>query len=119
MTFGDYLGLETKRTDGGAEVRLEITERALNSLGVAHGGVICSLVDHAIGTAVHLALGRGRRAVTVELKVNFLAPSTSGTVIAKGRLIREGKHLIVGEAEVLDQDGRMIAKALGTWMIIE
>ena len=119
VTFGEYLGLETKRTDGGAEVRLEITERALNSLGVAHGGVICSLVDHAIGTAVHLALGRGRRAVTVELKVNFLAPSTSGTLIARGRLIREGRHLLVGEAEVLDQGGRLIAKGLGTWAIIQ
>jgi uncharacterized protein (TIGR00369 family) len=119
VTFGDYLGLETKRTDGGAEVRLEITERALNSLGVAHGGVICSLVDHAIGAAVAFALGRGKRAVTAELKVNFLAPVTAGIVTARGRLIREGKRLIVGESDILDQTGRMIAKGLGTWMIIE
>jgi uncharacterized protein (TIGR00369 family) len=118
VTFARYLGLDTKRTDGGAEVRIEVTEQALNSLGVAHGGVICSLVDHAIGAAVAFALGRGRRAVTVELKVNFLAATTSGTLIAKGRLIREGKHLVVGEADVTDPDGRMIAKGLGTWMIV-
>jgi acyl-CoA thioesterase len=119
VTYGEYLGLETKRIDGGAEVRLEITERALNSLGVAHGGVICSLVDHAIGAAVAFALGRGRQAVTAELKINFLAPVTAGTVTARGRLLREGRRLIVGEAEVVDQTGRMIAKGLGTWMIIE
>ena len=119
VTFGDYLGLETKRTDGGAEVRLEITDRALNSLGVAHGGVICSLVDHAIGAAVAFALGRSRRAVTAELKVNFLAPITAGTVIARGRLLREGRRLIVGEAEVVDQTGRMIAKGLGTWAVVD
>lgn len=119
MTFGDYLGLETKRIEGGAEVRLEIKEHALNSLGVAHGGVICSLVDHAIGAAVGFALGRTRRAVTAELKVNFLAPTTGGVLIARGRLLREGKRLIVGEAEIVDQDGRMIAKALGTWAVVE
>src|SRR3989304_7190216 len=106
VTFGEYLGLETKRTDDGAEVRLESTERALNSLGVAHGGVICSLVDHAIGAAVAFALGRSRRAVTAELKVNFLAPITAGTVIARGRLIRGGRRRIVGGAEVVDRTGR-------------
>jgi acyl-CoA thioesterase len=57
--------------------------------------------------------------VTAELKVNFLAPITAGIVTARGRLIREGKRLIVGEAEVQDHTGRMIAKGLGTWMIIE
>ncbi len=119
MIFDRFLGLETKRIDGGAEVRLEIKEQMLNSRGLVHGGVICSLVDQAIGAAVHFALGRGRRAVTVELKVNFLAPSTGGTVTAKGRLIREGKRLFVGEAEVLDQEGRMIAKGLGTWAVVE
>jgi acyl-CoA thioesterase len=119
VTFARHLGLETRRIDGGAQVRLEITEQALNSLGVAHGGVICSLVDHAIGAAVAFSLGRGKRGVTVELKVNFLAATTSGTLTATGRLIREGKHLVVGEADVIDQDGRMIAKGLGTWMILE
>ncbi len=119
MIFDRFLGLETKRIDGGAEVRLEIKEQMLNSRGLVHGGVICSLVDQAIGAAVHFALGRGRRAVTVELKVNFLAPTTGGVLIARGRLLREGKRLIVGEAEIVDRDGRMIAKALGTWAVVE
>jgi acyl-CoA thioesterase len=57
--------------------------------------------------------------VTAELKVNFLAPITAGTVIARGRLLREGRRLIVGEAEVVDQTGRMIAKGLGTWAVVD
>lgn len=119
VIFDDYLGLETRRTDGGAEVRLQITEETLNSRGIVHGGVILSLVDQAIGAAASFALGRGRRAVTAELKVNFLAPTTEGSLTAKGRLLREGKRLIVGEAEVMDQDGRLIAKGLGTWAVVE
>ena len=119
MTFGEHLGFDTRRIDGGAEVRLDITERTLNSLGVAHGSVILSLVDHAIGVAVAFALGRGRQAVTAELKVNFLAPATGGTLVARGRVLREGKRLIVGEAEVVDQTGRMIAKGLGTWAVVD
>lgn len=118
VSFVDYLGLHTKQIEGGAEVRLEITEPILNSLGLVHGGVICSLVDHAIGAAVAFAVGRERRAVTAELKLNFLAPARSGMLVARGRLLREGKRLIVGEAEVIDQSGRMIAKALGTWAVV-
>lgn len=114
-----HLGLETKRTDGGSEVRLDVKQHTHNRGGIVHGGVICTLVDQAIGAAVGYALGKGRRAVTVELKVNFLATASDGTLIANGRLIREGKHLLVGEAEVLDMQGRLIAKGLGTWMIIE
>jgi acyl-CoA thioesterase len=57
--------------------------------------------------------------VTAELKVNFLAPITAGTAIARGRLLREGRRLIVGEAEVVDQTGRMIAKGLGTWAVVD
>jgi acyl-CoA thioesterase len=119
VSFDRYLGLETKRSDGGSEIRLDVREQVLNRGGIVHGGVICCLVDQAIGAAVHYALGKGRRAVTVELKVNFLAATTSGTLFAKGRVIREGKHLLIGEADVTDQEGRLIAKGLGTWMIIE
>ncbi len=119
MIFDDYLGLETRRTESGSVVRLEIKEESLNSRGIVHGGVILSLVDQAIGAAASFALGRGRRAVTAELKVNFLAPITSGTLTARARLLREGKRLLVGEADVTDQDGRMIAKGLGTWAVVE
>jgi acyl-CoA thioesterase len=119
VIFDRHLGLDTTRTDSGSEVRLEVREQTHNRGGIVHGGVICTLVDQAIGAAVGYALGKGRRAVTVELKVNFLAAVSDGTLIAKGRLIREGQHLMVGEAEVLDMQGRLIAKGLGTWMIIE
>jgi acyl-CoA thioesterase len=119
VVFDRHLGMETKRTHAGSEVRLDVKAHALNRGGIVHGGVICTLVDQAIGAAVGYALGKGRRAVTVELKVNFLAAAADGTLIAHGRLIREGKHLFIGEAEVLDTQGRLIAKGLGTWMIIE
>ncbi|PWB47311.1 MAG: esterase [Candidatus Methylomirabilota bacterium] len=118
MGFVEDLGLQTTRTEGGAEVRLEVTEAVLNGLGLVHGGVICSLVDHAIGAAVIFALGHGGRAVTAELKINFLAPAERGVLVARGRLLREGQRLLVGEAEVIDQSGRLIAKALGTWAVV-
>jgi acyl-CoA thioesterase len=119
VRFDRHVGLHTRQVEGGSEVRLEVGEHVLNSSGVVHGGVICSLVDQAIGAAVHFALGKGRRAVTVELKVNFLAPGTSGTLLATGRLLREGHHLVVGEAEVLDETGRLLAKGIGTWAIVQ
>ena len=100
MIFETHLGMQTKRIDGGAEVRLDIKEQTLNRGGIVHGGVICSLVDQAIGAAVGYAIGKGGRAVTVELKVNFLAPSTSGTLIAKGRLIRSEERRVGKECRL-------------------
>lgn len=118
MSFVEDLGLQTTRIEGGAEVRLEVTQSVLNGLGLVHGGVICSLVDHAIGAAAVFALGHGGRAVTAELKINFLVPAERGVLVARGRLLREGQRLLVGEAEVIDQSGRLIAKALGTWAVV-
>ncbi len=74
-------------------------------------------MDEAIGWAIHNSLGEGGQAVTAELKINFLAAATAGTISGHGRVIRQGKHLVIGEGDIVDQEGRLLARGLGTWMI--
>jgi uncharacterized protein (TIGR00369 family) len=117
--YRDLIGEEVVRREGGeAEVRITPRPFLLNRSGVVHGGVLCTLMDEAIGWAAYSRLGEGAQLVTAELKINFLEAAASGTLTAHGRVIRQGKHLVVGEGDVLDHDGRRVARGLGTWMII-
>ncbi len=117
--YRDLIGEEVVRGESNeTEVRIPLRPFVLNRNGVVHGGVICTLMDEAIGWAAHDSLEEGGHLVTAELKINFLAAATSGTLAGRGRVIRQGKHLIVGEGDILDQEGRLLARGLGTWMIV-
>lgn len=117
--FRDLIGEKVVRAESGqAEVQIQLKPFLLNRAGVVHGGVICTLMDEAIGWAVYNSVGEGSRVVTAELKINFLEAATSGILTGHGRVIRQGKHLVIGEGNILDQEGSLLARGLGTWMII-
>ena len=117
--YRDLIGEEVVRVENGqTEVRIRVTPFLLNRAQVVHGGVICTLMDEAIGWAVYNNLEEGKRAVTAELKINFLAAGTGGTITGRGRVIRKGKSLVTGEGDLYDQEGTHLARGLGTWMII-
>jgi uncharacterized protein (TIGR00369 family) len=117
--YRDLIGEEVVRVENsGTEVRIPLRPFVLNRNGVVHGGVICTLMDEAIGWAAYNSLEEGGQVVTAELKINFLAAATSGTLAGRGRVIRQGKHLIIGEGDIHDQEGRLLARGLGTWMIV-
>lgn len=117
--YRDLIGEQVVRAESGeTEVQIPVKPFLLNRSRVVHGGVICTLMDEAIGWAVYNTVGEGSQVMTAELKTNFLAAATSGTITGRGRVVRQGKHLVVGEGDVLDQDGRLLARGLGTWMIV-
>lgn len=102
---------------GRATLRMKVAPRHMQIHGVVHGGVLASLADTAGGLAVYLALPRGSRAATVEMKMNFLEPVHSGTVFAEARILRQGNYLAVVECDLTDDRGRMVGKALMTFSI--
>jgi len=90
-----------------------------NPLGTAHGGYITTLLDSAMGCAVHSLLKAGQGYTTVELKVNFLRPVTeaTGAVRAEGRVINQSRTLALAEARLIDAKGKLLAHATSTCQI--
>ena len=78
-----------------------------------------TLADYAFYRAVRPLLKPGEGATTIELKINFLAPAEKGELTATANIISQGRRVIVGEMEVKDQDGRLIAQGLGTYLVLQ
>lgn len=85
--------------------------RHLNPLGTVHGGWAATILDSALGCAVHSTLAKGEAYTTVEFKVNLTRPITpdTGEVVCEGRVIHKGRTLAVSEATQKDRNGKLLA----------
>ena len=96
---------------GDAErLRLRLRDDHGNNLGIAHGGVICTLLDIAMGTAARLSAGRP--VLTLDMQTRFLAPGR-GVLLAEGFVVRGGRSVLFCEAQIRGEDGGLIATASG------
>ena len=117
--FLRFVGLEIGLSEGGmGRVSLSIKPHHLQAAGQVHGGLIAVLADTAMFRAVRSLLGPGQRTTTVELKVNFLENTNSGSITATARVVSNNDRLMVGDIEVEAEDGRLIAQAMGTFLVI-
>ena len=119
-SFAEVLGIEVvEARDGWARVRMPILKQYLEEADAVHGGIIMTLADTAFWRAVVSLLSHGQTAVTSELKVNFTRPARGDHLFSESRVIHKGSQLVVGEADVTDGEGNLVAKALGTYVILE
>lgn len=112
------LGIEVEFTDAEPICRMTLTEKHQGAPGVAHGGVVATLLDSALGVrAVSHAIGRGLTSSTVELKTNFLRPALIGqTLEARTTMVSAGKSLLVASGTVRAlETGEQVAFAVGTF----
>ena len=115
MGFRDHVRLSVELEDDGAScIVVDAGDDHLNDHGTVHGGVLATMIDAAMGTAV--ASTGGRSPVTVSLTVTYLEPGRPGRLEARARVRKRGKRLMVVEAEVL-QDGDVVADALATFSV--
>lgn len=90
--------------------------------GHFHGGVIAGLADQAAGAAVSTALPKGRIAVTVEIKINFLGPADGDEIVAQAEAIQVGGTIGVAKVEVMSTTkgkSRACAFATATMRAVE
>ena len=117
--FSRLIGIEDGVSEGGVgSVSLVIRPHHLQAAGRVHGGLIAVLVDTAFFRAVRSRLAPGQRTTTIELKINFLEPADSGRLTATASLIGDGGRLMVADVQVTSDDGRLIAQALGTFLVM-
>ena len=92
-----------------------------NPMGGVHGGWFATLLDSALGCAVHTLMPAGRGYTTAELSVNFvrgLSPQV-GRVRAEGRVLHCGKQLATAEARLVGPDGTLFAHATTTCLVFD
>ena len=113
IPFAEHCGVEPVAAgEGVARYRLALRPIHENSLGVAHGGVILTLLDMALGAAARSVVGPDRKVMTVDMQAAFLSPGR-GTLEAQGRVLRAGRSLVFAEGEVTNEAGDLVARATG------
>ncbi len=127
IPFVQTLGFELWAFGGGkAEIRLPLSEGLLNSMGVAHGGVVMTLLDVVMAHAARspdVVAGAGPEAaagsavVTIEMKTSFMRPAL-GVLRAVGELMHRTANLAFTEGRVFDGAGALCAHATGTFKLV-
>jgi uncharacterized protein (TIGR00369 family) len=113
------IGLELDRMENGeSTMHMDVEERHANPMGTIHGGILCDLADAAMGTAYFSLLEEGESFTTLELKINYLRPFWTGKLTAHGRVVSRGKTVGMTECDVVDEQGRLIAKATSTCLTL-
>jgi uncharacterized protein (TIGR00369 family) len=115
------LGFGLAQVDEGRAVfTLQPAEFHYNPIGMVHGGVAATLLDSAMGCAVHSLLPAGVGYTTLELKVNFLRAMTrdTGPVRAEATVLHAGSRTALAEARLLDATGKLLAHATSTCLIL-
>ena len=92
-----------------------------NPLGTVHGGWYATLLDSAVGCAVHTAMPVGRAYTTAELSVNIVraASHKSGPLRAIGTVVHSGRQLATAEGRLVGADGKLYAHATTTCLVFD
>jgi uncharacterized protein (TIGR00369 family) len=95
--------------------------RHYNPIGSVHGGYAATLLDSAMGLAIHSMLPVGTGYTTLEFKVSFIKGMTkdSGLVRTEGRTLNVGRRAATAEARMTDSKGRLLAHATTTCLVFE
>jgi uncharacterized protein (TIGR00369 family) len=117
----ELLGFDLIEVDEGRVVfAAEPGERHYNPIGTVHGGVTATLLDSAMGAAVHSTLPQGSAYATLEVKFNLVKAITAdtGRVLAEGKVIHRGKTVATVEATLRSAEGgALLAHGTSTCLI--
>ena len=118
-TAWEWLGMKLlEEGEGIATVEMVAHEQMVNHSGFLHGGLISTLADSAMGRSVRTIKPEVRRAMSFDLKLNFIAAAKIGeTLRATGKVVHAGRRTCVTECRVEGAEGRLIATASGTFMV--
>jgi uncharacterized protein (TIGR00369 family) len=118
--YFSLLSMEIKGLSWGESlVEILVQEKHFQPFGMVHGGVFASLVDAVAFWAVYTQVPEELGMTTVELKLNYLAPLSTGRMIGRGKSLRVGKTLCLGEASVVSEEGNLLVHGTSTMMILK
>lgn len=112
--------LEVDAEAGRARVAYNTTDQLANRYGAIHGGMTAAMLDDVISLASGLTIEWGQITPTLEMKISYIAQGKPGTrILAEARTVRRGRTVMFLEADLKDQEGKLIATASSTVMIAQ
>jgi uncharacterized protein (TIGR00369 family) len=103
---------------GVVEIRLPLHDMLMSHIpGIIHGGTLGMIADSALGFAALSLREPGENGVTVEYKINLLAPAVGQEAVARAEVVRPGRKIVVARADVFDLNAgerKLVATALAT-----
>lgn len=117
VPFAKLLGIELEsREPGHAVMSMKIRDEHKQNHGVVHGGGVAALIDSAMAFAIMSLLAENERTTTVDLTIHYLRPLTEGTARASARVVRAGRRVITVSAELFDDNEKLAATAISTYL---
>jgi uncharacterized protein (TIGR00369 family) len=104
---------------GTATFTCEPDESHYNPIGAVHGGLVCTLLDSALGCAVQTTLPKGQGYTSIEIKVNYLRSirAGSGPLTCVGVVTKAGSRVAFADGTVTDASGNLVATASGSLLV--
>ena len=117
VPFARLVGLDLDSVEPGRSVlRMNVREELKQNHGVVHGGAIATLIDSAMAFAIIPKLEEGEGTTTVDLTIHYLRPLTSGIATGIAEVLRAGRRIIVVSAKVFDDENRVVATAISSYL---
>ena len=111
-TFHRAFGMRPEHVaEGEVDLRLEAGPEHLNLMGTVHGGVLVTLAVSATGLAYRTVLEPGTTFTTIQLSLTYLTAGRAGRIVARGRVVKQGRRTGYAEADVVDGKGKLLARA--------
>jgi len=106
-----------KLDESNFQFSIKVTEKFLNTGGIAHGGFISTIADTGMGNAAHIVAGN-KRCVTINLDLKFIsAGRLNETLIGEVKILKKTKSLVFISCEILSSNN-IVSTASGTWKIL-
>ncbi|MFP3465097.1 PaaI family thioesterase [Leifsonia sp. SIMBA_070] len=104
---------------GTATFVCEPDESHYNPIGTVHGGLMCTLLDSALGCAVQSTLAQGLGYTSIEIKVNYLRPvyAHSGQLTCTATVTKPGNRVAFADGVITDASGKTVATATGSLLV--
>lgn len=112
----------TRVEPGCVEIAFSRHEEFVQQHGYLHAGVLATVADSACGYAALSLMPPGSAVLSVEFKVNLLAPASGSRFLARGRVVKPGRTVTVVWGEVVSVDGdeeKLVTTMVGTMMRVE
>ena len=119
IPYWNLLGLELlDLKKGWSRLKLSFSEKLANAGGIAHGGAVFSAADSAVGVALLGMTGSNESISTIEMKINYIRSFNAGDIFVEAAIIHKGRNTALGEAQVTEGNGNLIAIATITYEVI-